>query len=678
MQSINFEFLKEQNKELALLGAFAESYVHSDPASALVKLRAFGENLVADLIVKQEIPRYYQPTFVEMLKILGEHGVVPPVVLDKLHFLHDLSKGHIGRRIYGFYNLQSVRYCLWQTENREELGSKNPDPLIVDRNYQIEAIKRVSEQFDKGRRKALIVQATGTGKTRVAIAMAELMIRCKWVKRVLFLCDRRELRKQAYNAFGEYIKAEPRVYITAKTADDRTKRIYLATYPAMMKCFQKFDVGFFDLVIADESHRSIYNRYRDLFLYFDAYQVGLTATPRDVITHNTYSLFECGDKDPTAYYSYDDAITHDPPYLSRYKNYTHTTQFLRIGIKYSEMTEQQKSQLEDQVEDAELVDYSKEAVDKSVFNKDTDRRIIRNLMEHGNKVYHYPGDLLHPYQEHIDSGMFHGFDFDATMLRIAAMNMLLHNITSPCIEYKDTLSEQGNVARDYKDTFDVVLANPPFKGSIDVDNVYKGLISVAKTKKTELLFLVLIEKILKIGGCCAVIVPDGVLFGASKAHKSVRSLLVESNQLEAVVSLPSGVFKPYAGVSTAVLFFTKGGRTDDVFFYNVAADGYSLDDKRTAVKEDDLPDMVEKWELWKKNKDVLGKKEELFGDRKAKSFFVPKSEIVEQNYDLSINRYAEVLYEEIKYDPPQTILKKMRDLENAIITDMDELEVMIK
>ncbi|MFC1765495.1 N-6 DNA methylase, partial [Planctomycetota bacterium] len=206
------------------------------------------------------------------------------------------------------------------------------------------------------------------------------------------------------------------------------------------------------------------------------------------------------------------------------------------------------------------------------------------LDAHGNEVYHYPGDLLHPYQSHINSGMFHGFDFDATMLRIAAMNMLLHNIDSPCIENKDTLSEQAGVAKKYANSFDVVLANPPFKGSIDGDNVFKGLTSVAKTKKTELLFLVLMEKILKIGGRCAVIVPDGVLFGSSKAHKDIRELLVEKNQLEAVISLPSGVFKPYAGVSTAILVFAKGGKTDNVFFYKVENDGYSLDDKRDPIK----------------------------------------------------------------------------------------------
>jgi type I restriction enzyme, R subunit len=610
MQSLNFEFLKTRNEELAKLGAFAERYVHTDPASALVKLRQYGENLIADFFFEKKIRRYPQSTFVEMLDLIRDQNLVPPVVLDKLHLLrktgnqaahgqaskivpriailalrtafdlgkwfnisvyadnsaneqkfkeptlpdsksklqrekksvlqklaaqeaqmqmlldeleetrskaaaaeksqeeiqeilsqtnqaanvlqfdeaatrkllidqllvqagwdvgadgantkdvkqefevkhqptttgtgfvdyvlwdterdipvavieakktahdaekgrkqafvyanalekdygqrpiifctngydiiiHDDAKGQVGRRIYGFYSLHSIRYCLWQTENRQDIQQYNPKTEIINRNYQILAVKSVCEKFVAGRRRALVVQATGTGKTRVAIGLAELLIRCKWIKRVLFLCDRRELRKQAYNAFGEYIESEPRVYVTAKTAQDRNKTIYLATYPAITKCFQNFDVGFFDLIIADESHRSIYNRYRDLFLYFDAYQVGLTATPRQVITHNTYSLFDCEDDDPTAYFSYNDAIEHVPPYLTHFKAVKHTTKFMRKGIKYSEMSPEEQAQLEDQIEDPELVDFSKEAIDKSVFNKDTDRHIIRNLMDKG-------------------------------------------------------------------------------------------------------------------------------------------------------------------------------------------------------------------------------------------------------------------------------------------------------
>jgi type I restriction enzyme M protein len=295
------------------------------------------------------------------------------------------------------------------------------------------------------------------------------------------------------------------------------------------------------------------------------------------------------------------------------------------------------------------------------------------LDDHGKEVYHYPGDLLFPNQNHIDNDMFHGFDFDATMLRISAMNMRLHQVSSPSIEYKDTLSEQAGVTDQYANHFDVVLANPPFKGSIDGENVNKGLLSVAKTKKTELLFLVLIEKILKMGGRCAVIIPDGVLFGASKAHKAVREMLIENNQLEAVVSLPSGVFKPYAGVSTAILVFTKGGKTDNVLFYKVENDGYSLDDKRTPFKEDDLPDLLSKWKEWKDDNNLKN-----FEDKTQKAFYVPKADIVDNGYDLSINRYAEVVYEEIEYEHPAKILVKMQDMEKSIIADMKELEGMVK
>ena len=310
-----------------------------------------------------------------------------------------------------------------------------------------------------------------------------------------------------------------------------------------------------------------------------------------------------------------------------------------------------------------------------VLEKDDDGNAV--LDDHGNEVYHYPGDLLHRYQSHMDNDMFHGFDFDATMLRIAAMNMLLHGIDSPCIEYKDTLSEQANIPKDYEKKFNVVLANPPFKGSIDGDAIHKSLSSVVKTKKTELLFLVLMEKILITGGKCAVIVPDGVLFGSSKAHKAVRELLVEKNQIEAVISLPSGVFKPYAGVSTAILIFTKEGQTDNVFFYKVEADGYSLDDKRTPVKENDLPDLVKNWRRWEKVCEGTKAKLKPFSDRKEKAFFVPKDEIVEQKYDLSINRYAEVKHIEVKYDKPKVILKKLRKLEKTIISDLDKLKGMI-
>jgi len=213
-----------------------------------------------------------------------------------------------------------------------------------------------------------------------------------------------------------------------------------------------------------------------------------------------------------------------------------------------------------------------------------------------------------------------------------------------------------------------VLANPPFKGSIDHDNVFKGLTSVAKTRKTELLFLVLMTRILKNGGRCAVIVPDGVLFGSSSAHRAVRQMLIEDNQLEGVVSLPSGVFRPYAGVSTAVLVFTKGGKTDHVWFYKVENDGYSLDDKRTPIMDNDMPDLVERWQRRNPEKDI---------DRTKKCFFVSKQEIADKKHDLSFNRYAEVPYTEVEYDPPETILKCLYKLEEEITADLVELEKML-
>lgn len=610
MHSRNFEFLRSHHRELADLGGFAEHYAHSDPASALVKLRLFSENLVADFLQHHQVPRLSQATLLELLQIMEDQNLAPSVVLNKLHVLRtqgnraahgspdavstqmalgmlkeafdlgkwfsltvhtdetvyaltfeapqptttqaelqrerkaalqklatqeaqmqqllqeletarrkaataektveeqkailaqasqaaaalqfdeeatrmllidqllvqagwqvgpdndsssavgkevevlhqstdtgrgyvdyvlwdddgkplalieakktaheaekgrtqarlyadgleqqfgqrpvifytngydiyiwDDAKGDVPRRIYGSYSKDSLQYCLWKTRERQRLSVLGPRAEIIDRRYQIEAVKRVCERFDAHRRKALLVQATGTGKTRVAIALAELLIRAHWAKRILFLCDRRELRKQANNAFATYINEEPRVYVTASTARDRRDpSIYLATYPAMMKCFQNFDVGFFDLIIADESHRSIYNRYRDLFLYFDALQVGLTATPRDIVTHDTYRMFDCESGDPTAHFSYNDAIEHVPPYLAHFEVTSHTTRFLREGIKYDDMTPEQRQQLEAQVEDAELVDYAREAIDKAVFNKDTDRKILRNLMENG-------------------------------------------------------------------------------------------------------------------------------------------------------------------------------------------------------------------------------------------------------------------------------------------------------
>lgn len=284
------------------------------------------------------------------------------------------------RRLFGIYSKDSLQYLVQQRQLRKPLDTLSPRSDITNRLYQLEAIRRIGERFGSGYRKALIVQATGTGKTRVAVALADLLIRAGWVKRVLFLCDRKELRKQGKNVFAEYV-AEPMTIVRAGTAKDRTKRLYFATYPAMKKIFETFDVGFFDLIIADESHRSIYNRYGDLFQYFDCLQVGLTATPVEFVARNTYKLFECEDKHPTAYYSLERAVEDE--YLVPYEVYTHTTNFLRKGIKYSQLTEEQRRQLEEDGETPETFDFEAEEVDKVIYNKETNRAILRNLMENG-------------------------------------------------------------------------------------------------------------------------------------------------------------------------------------------------------------------------------------------------------------------------------------------------------
>ena len=282
----------------------------------------------------------------------------------------------------------------------------------------------------------------------------------------------------------------------------------------------------------------------------------------------------------------------------------------------------------------------------------------------------YTGDLLEPYRDHIQSGMFHGFDFDSTMLRIASMNLMLHGVDNPGIHNQDTLSNSfpEKFPRQAADGFDVILANPPFKGSLDEGDVHPTLTQAVKTKKTELLFVALILRMLKKGGRSATVVPDGVLFGSSKAHRALREKLVKDNQLEAVVSLPSGVFKPYAGVSTAILVFSKGGRTDNVFFYDVGADGFSLDDRRESVEENDLPEALACWRRKGAKKDA---------DRTAKHFMVPVTEIEEKDFDLSINRYKEAKHEEVQYDPPKEIIAKMRKLEAEVAKDLSGLEAML-
>ena len=298
------------------------------------------------------------------------------------------------RTIYGFYSKDSLEYLVRQRQTKKPLETMKPKKEIIgDRLYQIQAIQQVCERFSQKHRKALIVQATGTGKTRVAIALTDVLVRANWGLRVLFLCDRLELRKQAKNVFTDFMH-EPLTIVTAKTAKDRNKRIYLATYPAMTRIFQTFDTGFFDLIIADESHRSIYNRYRDLFKWFDCLQVGLTATPVDKINRNTFKLFDCQDKNPTAYYSLEQAI--DEKYLVPYEVFTHTTQFLRSGIKFAQLSEKQKEELEDAGEIPEHFNYEPQELDKKVFNRDTNREIIRNLMEHGirNGAGQLPGKTI--------------------------------------------------------------------------------------------------------------------------------------------------------------------------------------------------------------------------------------------------------------------------------------------
>jgi type I restriction enzyme M protein len=271
--------------------------------------------------------------------------------------------------------------------------------------------------------------------------------------------------------------------------------------------------------------------------------------------------------------------------------------------------------------------------------------------------------------------MFTGIEFDATMLRIGAMNLQLHGIENPNLIGKDALSE-GNA--DIRNEFTLILANPPFKGSLDYDSVESSLLQVCKTKKTELLFLALMLRMLKVGGRAAVIVPDGVLFGSSKAHKAIRQEIVQNHKLEAVISMPSGVFKPYAGVSTAVLLFTKtgSGGTDHVWFYDMKADGFSLDDKRSPVKENDIPDILNRWQTLSPSGG--GKGEEHNRPRTEQSFMVSYSEIEENGWDLSINRYKEIEYEEVEYDPPEVIIEAIRQLDKERAETLDQLEKMLK
>ena len=291
------------------------------------------------------------------------------------------------------------------------------------------------------------------------------------------------------------------------------------------------------------------------------------------------------------------------------------------------------------------------------------------LVEAGEYVRENYKDLFdtESLKHHFNNSMFYGFDMDSTMLRISAMNMMLHGIDSPNIDYKDSISEDNLDA----EKFSLILANPPFKGTIDSERTAPNLLKICNTKKTELLFLALFIRSLKIGGRCACIVPDGVLFGSSNAHKDIRKEIVDNNKLEAVISMPSGIFKPYAGVSTAILVFTKTttGGTNDVWFYDMTADGLSLDDKRTPINANDIPNIINRFKHLDDEKDRL---------RTDKSFFVSKDEIIDNNYDLSINKYKEIIQVKQEYEKPQVILKQIMDMEKEFCEQLKDLEELLK
>lgn len=269
-------------------------------------------------------------------------------------------------------------------------------------------------------------------------------------------------------------------------------------------------------------------------------------------------------------------------------------------------------------------------------------------------------------KHHFNNDMFYGFDTDDTMLSISAMNMIMHGIDNPNIEYKDSASSENTDT----DKYSLILANPPFKGSIDESTISPSLSKICNTKKTELLFLALFVRSLRIGGRCACIVPDGVLFGSSKAHKAIRKEIVDNNKLEAIISMPSGVFQPYAGVSTAIMIFTKTttGGTDKVWFYDMTADGFSLDAKRAKISENDIPDIIERY-------NNLDKEENR--KRTDKSFFVTKDEIINNSYDLSINKYKEIVQEKVVYEEPKVILKQIMDMEDGFQKQLKELEELL-
>lgn len=333
---------------------------------------------VVDARVGQEQARQYADGLEKM------HGQRPMIFFTNGHdiWVWDDAGGYPPRAVYGFYSKDTLQYRVgFQRREKLDLLKVRPDANIAGRLYQIESITRVSERFSRRHRKALIVQATGTGKTRVAIALAKLLIDARWVKRVLFLCDRKELRKQAKNAFNDFVQ-EP-IYVIGQANDvgKMDARIYIGIYQGLINDYESFDVGFFDLIIADESHRSIYNLYGDLFKYFDALQIGLTATPVEMVSRSTCQLFGCDYKLPTANYPLEQAVADRN--LVPFRVVAHTTKFLRDGIKAAHLTDEQIAQLEDQGIDPNTLEFDAKEIDDAVHNKDTNRVILRNLMDNG-------------------------------------------------------------------------------------------------------------------------------------------------------------------------------------------------------------------------------------------------------------------------------------------------------
>ena len=301
------------------------------------------------------------------------------------------------RQIWGFYTLEDLEELYFKHKYKKDLNKVEIDKSIAGRPYQIEGIKRVYERYSNGYRRALLVMATGTGKTRTVIALTKGMMEANWAKRVLFLADRDELVKQAKedaNSFKTFMPEQISCRFTGKNADNREATLYFSTYQTMINYYSKFSVGFFDLIICDESHRSIYKTYRDILEYFDANIIGLTATPIDFIERNTFDLFNCETEDPTFNFSVDEAWSHIPPYLIEPRVKDTSTNFLRKGIKYSEMTEEQRQQVDEEGYDGNEIEFTKDELEKKVTNKDTNRFILKSLMEDGIKVGDHLGKTI--------------------------------------------------------------------------------------------------------------------------------------------------------------------------------------------------------------------------------------------------------------------------------------------